>query len=76
MADTQFQRFSDRFFQVSPLYTQPGWYIKLRENKVLGPYPSKEAAQMALFNLFGVTGGARVAQTCEATVRYSTNSRR
>ncbi len=55
MAEMQFQRFSDRFFQASPLYTKAGWYIKLRDGAVEGPFPSKEAAQALLANLFGIT---------------------
>lgn len=55
MADNEFQRFSDRFFRVSPLYTEPGWYIKLREGEVKGPFDSRTEAQITLFNLFGIT---------------------
>ncbi|MCW8824916.1 MAG: hypothetical protein OQK78_00685 [Gammaproteobacteria bacterium] len=55
MADSEFQRFSDRYFRVSPLFTQAGWYIKLRDGAVDGPFPTKEEAQAMLFNLFGIS---------------------
>ena len=77
MSDELYQRFSDRFFQVSPLYTRPGWYIKLREGDVMGPYQSKEAAQAALLSLFGMVdcNEKNLLQSAEAIVRYSPNSR-
>lgn len=77
MAVKQFQRFSDRFFQLSPLYTRPGWYIKLRENTVVGPYPCREAAQAALLTMFGIADpdGEIISQVSESTVLYSDNSR-
>ena len=78
MTERKFQRFSDRFFQVSPLYTRPGWYIKLREGKVIGPFPSKALAQAALFNLYGIADldGDIVAQACETPSHYSGDSRK
>ncbi|MCW8887846.1 MAG: hypothetical protein OQK25_02160, partial [Gammaproteobacteria bacterium] len=39
----------------SPLFTQAGWYIKLRDGAVDGPFPTKEEAQAMLLNLFGIT---------------------
>jgi len=55
MSDHRFQRFSDRFFRVSPLLTRPGWYAKLREGEVVGPFSSREAAHDALCELFGLS---------------------
>jgi len=48
------QRYSDRFIQLSPLLTEPGWYAKLREGKVIGPFSTRDAAQIAIFNLVGI----------------------
>lgn len=77
MSDEKFQRFSDRFFRVSPLYTRPGWYIKLREGNVIGPFATKKLAQSALFNLFGITDNDNglISQTAEARNPYSGDSR-
>ena len=78
MSEQRYQRFSERFFQVSPLYTQPGWYIRLREGKTLGPFPTKAAAQIALFNLFGIVELNECAQldAQEDMQFYSHDSRR
>jgi len=55
MTESQYQRFSDRFFQTSPLYTEAGWYIKLRDDVIKGPFSSRQEAHAILFNLFGIT---------------------
>ena len=47
MADIVFQRFSDRYFQLSPLYAPAGWYFKARGISPMGPYFSRVAAEMA-----------------------------
>lgn len=75
MSEDKYQRFSDRFFQVSPLYTKPGWYLKLREGNVIGPYPNRSAAQAALFSLFGITDSDGTHLLQDAPI-YSENSRR
>lgn len=78
MSKDQYQRFSDRFFQVSPLLTEPGWYIKLREGNVIGPFSSKAVARVALFNLFGVADADNTIlfESAEATGFYSDDGRR
>lgn len=79
MNSDKFQRFSDRLFQVSPLYTKPGWYVRLREGKCLGPFSSKAAAQLALFELFAIPPEVSenlVVETAESRPRYSPDSRR
>jgi hypothetical protein len=79
MAEDQFQRFSDRFFRVSPLFTEAGWYVKLRDGDVRGPFPSREAAQAMLFTLFGITpemSEGRIYSTAENIPElFSGNSR-
>ncbi|WP_078484503.1 hypothetical protein [Solemya pervernicosa gill symbiont] len=48
MSEKNFQRFSDRYFRVSPLYALPGWYLKLRgRGKIMGPYPTRQHAEVA-----------------------------
>lgn len=64
MPEKQYQRYSDRFFEVSPLLTRPGWYARLREGGVVGPFPSREAAHIALCELFGLP-----TEVCEALER-------
>ena len=78
MSDDKYQRVSERFFQVSPLYTRPGWYIKLREGDVLGPFANRRSAQSALFTLLGIadTDNEFISQTADATVPYSSDSRK
>jgi hypothetical protein len=75
----KFQRFSDRLFQVSPLLTRPGWYARLREGNCIGPFASKRAAQLALFELFGIPPDASehlLTETAEPAPRYAPDSRR
>jgi len=55
MEENQYQRFSDRFFQTSPLYTEAGWYLKLRDDVIKGPFNSRQEAHTMLFNLFGIS---------------------
>lgn len=55
MTESQYQRFSDRFFQTSQLYTEAGWYIKLRDDEIKGPFQSRKEASAVLLNLFGIT---------------------
>ena len=78
MSDDQYQRFSDRFFEVSPLYTRSGWYIRLRGGKVIGPFICKAAARVALFNLFGVIHSEAQpdVKTAPLITPYSANTRR
>lgn len=79
MSSDKFQRFSDRLFQVSPLLTKPGWYAKLREGKCIGPFASKKAAQLALFELFAIPPEASeslLVETAETPQHYSPDSRR
>ena len=78
MSKDQYQRFSDRFFQVSPLLTDPGWYIKLRQGNVIGPFSSKAVARVALFNLFGVADPDNkiIFESAETSGFYSGDSRR
>ena len=78
MSDNKYQRFSSRMFQVSPLFTSPGWYIRLREGKVIGPFANKETAQTALFNLFGITDTDNqiVTRIAGATYQYSDDRRK
>jgi hypothetical protein len=78
MSSDNFQRFSDRLFQVSPLLTRPGWYARLREGKCIGPFSSKQAAQLALFELFAIPPNASehlLVETTEPTPHYSPDSR-
>jgi hypothetical protein len=75
----RFQRFSNRLFQVSPLFTRPGWYARLREGKCIGPFATKAAAQLALFELFGIPPDASehlVAETAQPPPRYAPDCRR
>jgi hypothetical protein len=78
MPNSKYQRFSDRFFQVSPLLTTPGWYVKLRSGSVLGPFSTKARAQAALFEFFGITKNASeylIVETAEQQPKYTSNSR-
>lgn len=35
-------------FQLTPLFTQPGWYVRLcNSNKVIGPFRYKDEAEIA-----------------------------
>lgn len=47
MVAVPYQRFSDRFFRLSPLYTYPGWYFKARDGCPIGPFLSREGAERA-----------------------------
>lgn len=78
MSESQYQRFSERLFQVSPLLTRPGWYIRLREGKVIGPFISRETAQLALLNLFGIadSDNETITQTAEQHSHYARDSRK
>jgi hypothetical protein len=79
MSNEKFQRFSDRIFKCTPLLTRAGWYAKLREGKCIGPFFSKEAAQLALFELFAIPPEASehlISETAEAPPRYSPDSRK
>lgn len=62
MSHHKYQRFSDRFFEVSPLYTIPGWYARVREGKTIGPFPSKGDAHRALCEIFGLATDADEAE--------------
>jgi hypothetical protein len=78
MTNNKFQRFSDRLFQCSPLFTKPGWYAKLREGKCIGPFSSKEAAKLALFELFAIPPDASehlIVETAELSLHYAPDSR-
>ena len=50
MAEVTYQRFSDRFFRLSPLYTWPGWYFKARRCPPIGPFVTFEIAVRAAEN--------------------------
>ena len=43
-----FEQPSVRLFRLSPLYVEPGWYGTADVVGTLGPYRSKEQAQIAL----------------------------
>ena len=73
MSDHTYQRFSDRFFEVSPLFTKPGWYARLREDKAIGPFRSREAAHIALSQLFGLP--LECSGNCEVIKHYTPDSR-
>ena len=79
MTESQYQRFSDRFFQISPLYTEAGWYLKLREDVIKGPFNSRQEAHAMLFDLFGITpdmSGDYIVSTQESgTSCFSKDSR-
>ncbi len=78
MSKEIFQRFSDRFIQLSPLLTEPGWYAKLRGGDIIGPFSTKSAARIAIFNLIGVAFevNEQVAfHIDDMSMRYSQNSR-
>jgi hypothetical protein len=47
MEESHFQYRDDRCFQLSPLFTQPGWYLNVPDSPPLGPFPSRDAAKMA-----------------------------
>lgn len=42
-----YQRFSDRFFRLSPLYADPGWYFRVRGEAPVGPYSSRTRVETA-----------------------------
>ncbi len=50
MSMSEFERFSDRFFRLSPLYAEPGWYFKIRSGTPMGPYENREQAEQAARN--------------------------
>lgn len=51
MEKSHFQYRDDRYFQLSPLFTQPGWYLNVPYSSPLGPFPSRDAAKMAALSL-------------------------
>lgn len=79
MSERQYQRFSDRFIQISPLYTEAGWYLKLRDDEIKGPFHSRKEARSILSDLFGITpemSGDYIDSTPESdTTCFSKDSR-
>ena len=37
----------DRFFQLSPLFTMPGWYFLVRDGSPHGPFLTRDEAKSA-----------------------------
>jgi hypothetical protein len=50
MSTSEFERFSDRFFRLSALYAEPGWYFKVRSGTPVGPYETRTEAEEASRN--------------------------
>ena len=72
MSEQKYQRFSDRFFELSALFAEPGWYFKLRGGEIKGPYSSRENAQNELYALFSISNRYPEQEMIEV---YSGNSR-
>jgi hypothetical protein len=47
MASESHPRYSERYFYLSPLYSTPGWYFRVRGGKSKGPFYRKEDAVKA-----------------------------
>ncbi len=47
MESTSFPRFGERYFYLSPLYSNSGWYFRVRGGKSLGPFYRKDLAMVA-----------------------------
>ena len=47
MSQDQCQRYGERCFYLSPLYTISGWYFRTRSGKSKGPYFAKQQALQA-----------------------------
>ena len=47
MEENSFPRYSERYFFLSPLYSDPGWYFRVRGGRSRGPFYRKEHAMEA-----------------------------